>query len=253
MHPHDAQSALDNIRRLRSKTIDEYLRQSFAFSSALPALLMIFAQLASFDVPWPYAISVRMVAMGVALLAWWVIWSRTPVQRSFTSTDFGIVLGWAASLLVAFVAFRIITWMLDLPVPATIAAAATVVVGIVIISWSSRTYGRLLRRQPQAPPTNPSFNEFLNVPIRQSIMAILTTPAVTWVEVGFLKDATKTDDVWLRQELSVLAQAAHVVMREGLALGGRRTYVQVMLQGRRSFESHTAALEHIAAVTRATP
>jgi DNA-binding MarR family transcriptional regulator len=96
---------------------------------------------------------------------------------------------------------------------------------------------------------DPAFDEFLHVPARLSIVALLA-PA-DWVEFGFLRDTIGTSDSALSKQISALANAGYVAVRKGRAQGVRRTHMKLTPEGRRAFQSHAAALEQIVAAARA--
>ena len=93
------------------------------------------------------------------------------------------------------------------------------------------------------------FNEFLHVPARLTIVALLA-PA-DWTEFGFIRDSIGTSDSALSKQLSVLAAEGYVEMRKQPATGARRTMARLTPYGRQAFQSHAAALERIAAAARA--
>ncbi|MEV8637229.1 transcriptional regulator [Streptosporangium sp. NPDC051023] len=96
---------------------------------------------------------------------------------------------------------------------------------------------------------DPSFDEFLHVPARLSIVAILA-PA-DWVDFGFLRDTIGTSDSALSKQVSALADAGYVSVRKKQEKGSRRTYVQLSPEGRQAFQRHAAALERIVAAAHA--
>ncbi|TDD04310.1 transcriptional regulator [Nonomuraea deserti] len=95
------------------------------------------------------------------------------------------------------------------------------------------------------------FDEFLHVPARLSIVALLA-PA-DWVEFGFLRDSIGTSDSALSKQVSALAAAGYVAVRKGQEKRGRRTYVRLTPEGLRAFRRHAAALERIVALARVPP
>ncbi|MER6825467.1 transcriptional regulator [Streptosporangium sp. NPDC000563] len=95
---------------------------------------------------------------------------------------------------------------------------------------------------------DPQFDEFLHVPARLSIVAVLA-PA-DWVDFGFLRDAIGTSDSALSKQLSALADAGYVIVRKSQDKRARRTYAQLTPQGREAFVRHAAALERIVALAR---
>ncbi|MFB1049135.1 transcriptional regulator [Streptomyces chrestomyceticus] len=96
---------------------------------------------------------------------------------------------------------------------------------------------------------NEGFNEFLHVPARLTIVALLA-PA-NWTEFGFLRDAIPTSDSALSKHLSSLAAKGYVEIRKDKHVGGRRTLVRLTSDGRHSFRAHAASLERIVAAARA--
>ena len=95
---------------------------------------------------------------------------------------------------------------------------------------------------------DPRFDEFLHVPARLSILALLA-PA-TWVDFGFLRDTIGTSDSALSKHLSALAEAGYVTVRKDQQGRARRTSVQLTSQGQHAFQQHAVALEHIVAAAR---
>lgn len=96
---------------------------------------------------------------------------------------------------------------------------------------------------------DPYFDEFLHVPARLSIVALLA-PA-DWVDFGFLRDTIGTSDSALSKQLSALAEAGYVTVRKDQQSRARRTSAQLTPQGREAFQQHAAALERIVTVARA--
>ncbi|GLY68664.1 winged helix-turn-helix domain-containing protein [Amycolatopsis taiwanensis] len=92
---------------------------------------------------------------------------------------------------------------------------------------------------------DPDFDEFLHVPARLSIVALLA-PADR-VDFGFLRDTIETSDSALSKHLSALAGAGYVSLRKSRDQGVRRTHVTLTPEGRRAFQRHAAALERIVA------
>ncbi|RPF34489.1 transcriptional regulator [Streptomyces sp. TLI_185] len=92
------------------------------------------------------------------------------------------------------------------------------------------------------------FNEFLHVPARLTIVALLAP--VTWAEFGFLRDAVETSDSALSKQISALAAEGYVDVRKERGVGVRRTLVRLSPEGREAFRRHAAALERIAATAR---
>ncbi|KUL36818.1 MarR family transcriptional regulator [Streptomyces sp. NRRL F-4489] len=95
---------------------------------------------------------------------------------------------------------------------------------------------------------DPDFDEFLHVPARLSIVALLA-PA-DWVEFGFVRDSVGTSDSALSKQLSALAEAGYVEVRKTRNRIGRTTHIRLTGQGRQAFRRHATALERIVAAAR---
>ncbi|MGP4022725.1 winged helix-turn-helix domain-containing protein [Actinomadura sp. 3N407] len=95
------------------------------------------------------------------------------------------------------------------------------------------------------------FDEFLHVPARLSIVALLA-PA-DWAEFGFIRDNVGTSDSALSKQITALANAGYVTVRKGRDGAVRRTHVQLTPQGREAFRRHAAALERIVAAAQVVP
>ncbi|AKA02699.1 transcriptional regulator [Streptomyces noursei] len=93
------------------------------------------------------------------------------------------------------------------------------------------------------------FNEFLHVPARLAIVALLA-PA-SWTEFGFVRDAIDTSDSALSKQVSALTSKGYVEVRKYKTLGGRRALMRLTPVGREEFRRHAAALERIAAAAHA--
>lgn len=96
---------------------------------------------------------------------------------------------------------------------------------------------------------DPDFDEFLHVPARLSIVALLA-PA-DWVEFAFLRDTIATSDSAMSKQVSALANAGYVSVRKGRDDGARRTYVRLTREGRQAFQRHAEALGRIVAAAGA--
>ncbi|MFJ8547036.1 winged helix-turn-helix domain-containing protein [Streptomyces sp. NPDC093586] len=92
------------------------------------------------------------------------------------------------------------------------------------------------------------FDEFLHVPARLGIVALLAP--VRWAEFGFLRESLDTSDSALSKQLSALAAEGYVEVRKERGVGGRRTLARLTPEGREAFRRHAAALERIAALAR---
>ncbi|MFJ8210538.1 transcriptional regulator [Streptomyces sp. NPDC096033] len=95
---------------------------------------------------------------------------------------------------------------------------------------------------------DPDFDEFLHVPARLSIVALLA-PA-DWVEFGFVRDAAGTSDSALSKQVAALTDAGYVEVRKTRSRTGRHTHLRLTPHGRRAFRRHASALERIVAAAR---
>ncbi|MBE1490687.1 transcriptional regulator [Plantactinospora soyae] len=97
---------------------------------------------------------------------------------------------------------------------------------------------------------DPRFDEFLHVPARLSIVALLAPAA--WVDFSFLRDTIGTSDSALSKHVSALAEAGYVNVRKDQQRRARRTSVQLTAHGRHAFQRHAAALQQIVAAAQAS-
>lgn len=97
----------------------------------------------------------------------------------------------------------------------------------------------------------PRFDEFIHVPARLSLLALLA-PA-DWVEFRVLRDGLATSDSALSKQISALQDAGYVEVRKERLHGRRSTRVRMTAQGRTAFEAHAAALEQIVAAAHRRP
>ncbi|MFI5548063.1 transcriptional regulator [Streptomyces sp. NPDC051815] len=95
---------------------------------------------------------------------------------------------------------------------------------------------------------DPDFDEFLHVPARLSVVALLT-PA-DWAEFGFVRDAVGTSDSALSKQVAALAAAGYVEVRKTRNRTGRQTHLRLTAYGRQAFQRHAWALERIVAAAR---
>ncbi|WP_327108106.1 winged helix-turn-helix domain-containing protein [Nonomuraea glycinis] len=95
---------------------------------------------------------------------------------------------------------------------------------------------------------DPLFDEFLHVPARLSVVALLV-PA-DQVDFRLIRDTIGTSDSALSKQISALAAAGYVTVRKDQDKRARRTYVQLTPAGRQAFQRHAAALERIVALAR---
>ncbi|MFI6909840.1 winged helix-turn-helix domain-containing protein [Nonomuraea sp. NPDC050394] len=95
---------------------------------------------------------------------------------------------------------------------------------------------------------DPEFDDFLHVPARLSVLALLA-PA-EWVDFAFLRDTVGTSDSALSKQVSALAGAGYVEVHKGQESRARRTHVRLTPQGRQAFQRHAAALQRIVAAAQ---
>ncbi|KOU33753.1 winged helix-turn-helix domain-containing protein [Streptomyces sp. WM6378] len=95
---------------------------------------------------------------------------------------------------------------------------------------------------------DPDFDEFLHVPARLSVVALLA-PA-DWVEFGFVRITVDTSDSALSKQIAALSDAGYVEVRKTRNPTGRHTHLRLTPQGRQAFQRHASALERIVAAAR---
>ncbi|MFD8145359.1 winged helix-turn-helix domain-containing protein [Streptomyces sp. NPDC059708] len=95
---------------------------------------------------------------------------------------------------------------------------------------------------------DPDFDEFLHVPARLSVVALLA-PA-DWVDFGFVRDTVGTSDSALSKQVTALTDAGYVEVRKTRSRTGRLMHLRLTPQGRQAFQRHAAALERIVAAAR---
>ncbi|GAB3569548.1 hypothetical protein GCM10027445_21570 [Amycolatopsis endophytica] len=95
---------------------------------------------------------------------------------------------------------------------------------------------------------DPDFDEFLHVPARLAVLAVLAPAG--HVDFGFLRDAVGTSDSALSKQISALGDAGYLTVDKNRDQGARRTRVGLTEAGRQAFRRHAAALERIAALAR---
>lgn len=129
MHPHDAQSSLDDIQRLQGRTREQVVRQSFAFSYVLLAALGLLVGLASIDLQNPWRTAALLLGFGLFVGVGIVHERRALVQRKPTGPEWLFWLGLSAGLMLLFGAFRIAAWALfGLPPQGLLSQAAAAAV-----------------------------------------------------------------------------------------------------------------------------
>lgn len=99
--------------------------------------------------------------------------------------------------------------------------------------------------------TGPGFDEFIHVPARLAILALLAP--VEWMDFRVIRDQIGTSDSALSKQISALQEVGYVDVHKERLHGARNTRVRLNMQGRRAFEAHAAALEQIVAAAHRNP
>jgi hypothetical protein len=153
MHPHDAQSSLDDIRRLQDRTREQVVRQSFARSNVLLAALGLLVGLASIDLENPWRTVAFLIGFGLFLGAGIVHERRALVKRRPIGLEWLFWVGLSAGLMLLFSIFRIAGWALfglqsqGLLSQAAVAAVATVVTYVAVTPLIRRTFKAIVLRE----------------------------------------------------------------------------------------------------------
>ena len=97
--------------------------------------------------------------------------------------------------------------------------------------------------------TVPAFDPVVHAPLRLQACAILSS--VNEAEFALIRDTLAVSDSVLSKHLKQLEEAGYIKVRKA-ALGGRqRTWLAFTGKGRKSFASHVAELERLAATVAA--
>ena len=152
MHPHDAKSSLDDIRRLQDRTREQVVRQSFTLSYVLLAAVGLLVGLASIDLQNPWGTAALLLGFGLFVGVGIVRERRALVQRKPTGLEWLFWVGLSAGLILLFSVFRIAAWALfglqpqGLLSQAAAAAVATAVVYVAITPLIRRTFKGIVLR-----------------------------------------------------------------------------------------------------------
>jgi hypothetical protein len=152
MRPHDAQSSLDDIRRLQDRTREQVVRQSFTLSCVLLAALGLLVGLASIDLQNPWRTAALLLGFGLFFVVGIVHERCALVQRKPTGREWLFWVGLSAGLMLLFGVFRIAAWALfglqpqGLPSQAAAAAAATAATYVAITPLIRRTFKEIVLR-----------------------------------------------------------------------------------------------------------
>ena len=150
----DAQSTLNDIRRLQNRTRDELVRHTFALPYMVLMAVGIFVGYASTDLqaPWDDVVLVLGFGlfMGVVIVQHLRMCRASVRPRSLwapTGLELLFYLGWAASPLLLFLASASATETLDLPAQGTLAAAVTALTFVAATPLLRRVAKSLMQRQ----------------------------------------------------------------------------------------------------------
>ena len=152
MHPHDAQSSLDDIQRLQDRTREQVVRQSFALPHVLLAALGLLVGLASIDLQNPWRTGALLLGFGLFVGVGIVHERRALVQRKPTGPEWLFWVGLSAGLMLLFSVFRIAAWALfglqsqGVLSQAAAAAVATAITYVAITPLIRRAFRRLVLR-----------------------------------------------------------------------------------------------------------
>jgi membrane protein YdbS with pleckstrin-like domain len=152
MHPHDAQSSLDDIRRLQDRTREQVARQGFALSYVLLAALGLLVGLVSVDLQNPWRTVAFLIGFGVFVGVGIVHERRALVKRKPTGMEWLFWVGLSAGLMLLFSIFRIAGWALfglqpqGLLSQAAVAAAATAVTYVAVTPLIRRAFTAIVLR-----------------------------------------------------------------------------------------------------------
>ncbi|GAA3072762.1 hypothetical protein GCM10010464_41030 [Pseudonocardia yunnanensis] len=152
MHPHDAQSSLDDIRRLQDRTRQQVVRQSFARSYVLLAALGLLVGLASIDLQNPWRTAAFLLGFGLFVGVGIVHEHRALVQRKPTGLEWLFWVGLSGGIMLLFGIFRIVGWAVfglqsqGLLSQGAVAAAATAVTYVAITPLIRRAFTVIVLR-----------------------------------------------------------------------------------------------------------
>ncbi|MGW4470719.1 hypothetical protein ACWENQ_13690 [Nonomuraea sp. NPDC004354] len=150
MDPQNAQSSLDDIRRLQDKTRDAIVRQMFPLPYVVVSALGIFAGFAAIDLPRPWSIAGTLLGFGLYAGIGIVYAHWASVRRKATSEEVGIYVALTVGLLLVFAVTRIVAFFVfgvpahGLPSQATVAGAASAVTYVAIIPVARRILKRIV-------------------------------------------------------------------------------------------------------------
>ncbi|MFD0899010.1 hypothetical protein [Actinomadura sediminis] len=150
MNTNDAQAALADVQRMQERTRDEYVRHQFARPYMLLTAFGLFVALASSDLPSPWSTVLFLVGEGILIGGATLQRRRSPVKRKANVPEGLYVIGAAAAVIVAYIAFTIVASLgvlsFGLPAPRVWAAAALALLFLVLAGPSRRIFESVVRR-----------------------------------------------------------------------------------------------------------
>ncbi len=99
--------------------------------------------------------------------------------------------------------------------------------------------------------STPSLNPIIHAPNRLQICALLA-PLQT-AEFQVLRDALQVSDSVLSKQIKKLEEAGYVKLRKQKMNGRQHTWALLTGKGRKAFNAHVAALEHLVALASEIP
>jgi DNA-binding MarR family transcriptional regulator len=89
------------------------------------------------------------------------------------------------------------------------------------------------------------FDDLIHAPTRLAIVSLLA--ASEWADFKFIRDSIGLSDSALSKQLATLEEARYIEIRRGFVGKRPRTSARLTPAGRRAFEEHVAALQHMVA------
>ncbi|MET7370219.1 hypothetical protein ABZS61_30965 [Streptomyces sp. NPDC005566] len=148
---HDAQDALDDVRRRREQAHAEHVRYGLSWPYLLAGALLVLAAFASYDLPNPWGGAVLFPSLLLAAGTIAAYLRKAPVRMPLTHR--GALYGVAAGLgLVGlFRLFSDVAGAVGVPVPHVVAAAAVCGAGVLIAhKWGATVVARQQRGRDES-------------------------------------------------------------------------------------------------------
>ena len=95
--------------------------------------------------------------------------------------------------------------------------------------------------------TTGRFDELIHAPTRLAIVALLA--GTEWAEFRFVRDSLAMSDSALSKLHAILERAGYVDIRKVFVGKRPRTSASLSAAGRRAFEEHVLALQHLVGVS----